>query len=79
MLTIFYWPHNTGPMLTYLASCGSTTCDNKPPNGLRSTNIQLPSNLAPGNYLVCHEVIAFHIALHLATSLSGAEFRDDVP
>ncbi|EDR01867.1 uncharacterized protein LACBIDRAFT_332923 [Laccaria bicolor S238N-H82] len=24
-------------MLTYLASCGSTTRDNKPPNGLRST------------------------------------------
>jgi hypothetical protein len=21
------WPHNTGPMLTYMASCGSTTCD----------------------------------------------------
>lgn len=21
------WPHNTGPMLTYMASCGSSTCD----------------------------------------------------
>ncbi|KNZ76499.1 Cellulose-growth-specific protein, partial [Termitomyces sp. J132] len=21
------WPHNTGPLMTYLASCGSTTCD----------------------------------------------------
>ncbi|EIN03477.1 hypothetical protein PUNSTDRAFT_94036 [Punctularia strigosozonata HHB-11173 SS5] len=21
------WPHNTGPMLTYMASCGNTTCD----------------------------------------------------
>ncbi|RDB30012.1 Cellulose-growth-specific protein [Hypsizygus marmoreus] len=21
------WPHNTGPMLTYMASCGSTSCD----------------------------------------------------
>jgi hypothetical protein len=21
------WPHNTGPMLTYMASCGSTACD----------------------------------------------------
>ncbi|RPD53086.1 hypothetical protein L226DRAFT_473662 [Lentinus tigrinus ALCF2SS1-7] len=21
------WPHNTGPMLTYMASCGDTTCD----------------------------------------------------
>jgi hypothetical protein len=22
------WPHNTGPMLTYLANCGSTPCNN---------------------------------------------------
>ncbi|KAL0959141.1 hypothetical protein HGRIS_014428 [Hohenbuehelia grisea] len=22
-----FWPHNTGPMLTYMASCGDTTCD----------------------------------------------------
>jgi len=22
-----HWPHNTGPMLTYLASCGSVSCD----------------------------------------------------
>ena len=21
------WPHNTGPLMTYLASCGSTSCD----------------------------------------------------
>ncbi|KAF8898030.1 glycosyl hydrolase family 61-domain-containing protein [Gymnopilus junonius] len=21
------WPHNTGPMLTYMANCGATTCD----------------------------------------------------
>jgi hypothetical protein len=21
------WPHDTGPMITYMASCGSTTCD----------------------------------------------------
>ncbi|KAG6851721.1 hypothetical protein C0991_006739 [Blastosporella zonata] len=21
------WPHNTGPLITYMASCGSTTCD----------------------------------------------------
>jgi len=21
------WPHNTGPMMTYMASCGSVTCD----------------------------------------------------
>lgn len=89
------WPHNTGPMLTYLASCGSTTCDQfdaqtakwfkidqvgRAPgsadwvqqslmNGSLAS-VQLPSNLAPGNYLVRHEIIA----LHLATALGGAEF-----
>lgn len=89
------WPHNTGPMLTYLASCGSTTCDKfdaqtakwfkidqvgRAPGSadwvqqsLMSgslANVKLPSNLAPGNYLVRHEIIA----LHLATSQGGAEF-----
>jgi hypothetical protein len=88
------WPHNTGPMLTYLASCGSTTCDQfdsrtakwfkidqvgKDSSGtwvqqqimdgnVYSTN--LPENLAPGEYLVRHEIIA----LHLATEKGKAEF-----
>jgi len=31
---------------------------------------QIPSNLAPGNYMIRHEIIA----LHLATSFNGAEF-----
>jgi len=88
------WPHNTGPMLTYLASCGSTTCDQfdsrtakwfkidqvgKDASGdwvqqqimngdTYSTN--LPKDLAPGQYLVRHEIIA----LHLATQKGKAEF-----
>ncbi|KAF8965495.1 glycosyl hydrolase family 61-domain-containing protein [Flammula alnicola] len=90
------WPHNTGPMLTYMASCGSTTCDKFDASNAKWFKIQqdgkksgdnsvwaqadlmtggvatatLPSNLAPGNYLLRHEIIA----LHLATSLGGAEF-----
>ena len=24
---IMQWPHNTGPLMTYMASCGDTTCD----------------------------------------------------
>ena len=24
---VVQWPHNIGPMITYLASCGDTTCD----------------------------------------------------
>ncbi|KIM36323.1 lytic polysaccharide monooxygenase [Hebeloma cylindrosporum] len=89
------WPHNTGPMLTYLASCGSTTCDKFNPANAKWFKIQqigrkngngdwaqadlmtggvasatIPSNLAPGNYMIRHEIIA----LHLATSFNGAEF-----
>ncbi|KAL0959162.1 hypothetical protein HGRIS_014447 [Hohenbuehelia grisea] len=90
------WPHNTGPMLTYMASCGSVSCDKFNAinakwfkiqqvgrktdgsgqwaqqdlmNGAKAV-VNLPSNLAPGNYLIRHEIIA----LHLATSFGGAEF-----
>jgi hypothetical protein len=89
-----HWPHNTGPMLTYMASCGSTPCNKfdsqtaqwfkidqvgRQDNGSwvqqdlmngGVANVSLPSNIAPGNYLIRHEIIA----LHLATSLGGAEF-----
>ncbi|KAH8091368.1 glycosyl hydrolase family 61-domain-containing protein [Cristinia sonorae] len=27
------WPHNTGPLMTYMASCGSTSCDKFDPTG----------------------------------------------
>jgi len=88
------WPHNTGPMMTYMASCGSTPC-----NEFESANAQwfkiqqvgrkengewaqadlmngavarvtIPDNLAPGNYLIRHEILA----LHLGTTVGGAEF-----
>jgi hypothetical protein len=90
-----HWPHNTGPMLTYMASCGSTTCDQfdatqakwfkihqvgrQEGSGLwyqqalyegGVDNVTIPSNLAPGNYLIRHEIIA----LHLATQRGMAEF-----
>ncbi|KAI0757721.1 glycosyl hydrolase family 61-domain-containing protein [Daedaleopsis nitida] len=90
------WPHNTGPMMTYMASCGSTTCDKfddhnaewfkideagKKPNDDStwvqadlmkgdSYSLNLPDNLAPGDYLIRHEIIA----LHLAVTKGGAEF-----
>ena len=98
-------------MLTYLASCGSTTCDKFDPQTAKwfkidqvgrapgsadwaqqnlskclphyandpllcttvtgsLANVTLPSNLAPGNYFIRHEIIA----LHLATAFGGAEF-----
>ncbi|KAF4610007.1 hypothetical protein D9613_010339 [Agrocybe pediades] len=80
------WPHDTGPMQTYMASCGSTTCDKfdssqakwfkisedgRRADGLWQqktlfdggvANSTIPSTLAPGNYLLRHEIIALHLA-----------------
>jgi hypothetical protein len=89
------WPHNTGPLMFYLANCGDTACDQFDSTtakwfkiaqiGLESdevtwyqqnlmngqaANVTLPSNIAPGNYIVRHEIIA----LHLANEMGGAEF-----
>lgn len=90
------WPHNIGPMFTYMASCGSTTCDKFDAEKAKWFKIQevgrktdgsgqwfqqdlfnggvapaqIPPTLAPGNYLIRHEIMG----LHLATSMGGAEF-----
>ncbi|KAL0959212.1 hypothetical protein HGRIS_014491 [Hohenbuehelia grisea] len=88
------WPHNTGPMLTYMASCGDVTCDKfdainakwfkvqqvgRKDNGKwaqedlmsgQKAELTLPANIAPGNYLIRHEIIG----LHLAETVGGAEF-----
>ncbi|KAI0327439.1 glycoside hydrolase, partial [Cubamyces sp. BRFM 1775] len=88
------WPHNVGPLLTYMASCGSAGCANFDSSkaqwfkieeaGLQTdgtwaqaalmqgkpAEVQLPSNIAPGEYLIRHEIIA----LHTAMTLGGAEF-----
>lgn len=89
------WPHDMGPMLTYMASCGNTTCDKFNAQSAKWFKIQqvglkddgetwfqkdvmngaladvtIPKTLAPGGYLVRHEIIA----LHLANEKNGAEF-----
>ncbi|KAI0781073.1 glycosyl hydrolase family 61-domain-containing protein [Trametes elegans] len=90
------WPHNVGPVLTYLASCGSKSCadvdagnlqwfkinevgkkDNDPSKWVqedfmsgKTYTINLPDDLAAGNYMLRNEIIA----LHLATEKGGAEF-----
>jgi hypothetical protein len=88
------WPHNTGPLMTYLASCGDTTCDKfdslnaswfkinqmgRHSNGtwiqqdiMQGSTVQvtIPNEIAPGPYLMRHEIIA----LHLAVTFGGAEF-----
>ncbi|KAJ6580736.1 glycosyl hydrolase family 61-domain-containing protein [Mycena capillaripes] len=88
------WFHDVGPMMTYLASCGSKSCADFDASQAKwfkideqgqdasgnwaqaklddgsPASVTLPSNLAPGNYLLRHEIIA----LHTAQSLGGAEF-----
>jgi len=90
------WPHNTGPLMTYMASCGDTPCNQfngsdaqwfkidqlgKKPDGSTwyqadistsrdAYDVTIPQSIAPGGYLIRHEIIA----LHLAVSLGGAEF-----
>ncbi|OCH91552.1 hypothetical protein OBBRIDRAFT_519691 [Obba rivulosa] len=90
----FNWPHNTGPLMTYMAECEGTTCDKyhatdakwfkisevgKQSNGtwvqqniMNGANftLNLPATLKAGQYLIRHEIIA----LHLATTVGGAEF-----
>ncbi|EMD35749.1 glycoside hydrolase family 61 protein [Gelatoporia subvermispora B] len=91
----FNWPHNTGPLMTYMAECEGTTCDKYNAtnakwfkidevgkksdgttwvqqdimNGANFT-VNLPATLKAGQYLIRHEIIA----LHLATTIGGAEF-----
>ncbi|KAH7923365.1 hypothetical protein BV22DRAFT_1036374 [Leucogyrophana mollusca] len=89
------WPHNIGPLMTYMASCTGTTCDQYDSTnaewfkisevGLEPgdmvwyqqnlmngnvANVTIPSTIAPGQYLIRHEIIA----LHLANEMGGAEF-----
>ncbi|KAJ7622097.1 glycosyl hydrolase family 61-domain-containing protein [Roridomyces roridus] len=81
-----FWFHDVGPMMTYLASCGSGSCANFDASKAKWFKISeqgqdasgvwaftLPSNLKAGNYLLRHEIIA----LHTAQSLGGAEFYPD--
>lgn len=91
------WPHNIGPLMTYMAPCGDTPCNEFDAAGAAwfkidqlglktdgsgnwsqndiyeygdAYDVTLPQALAPGGYLVRHEIIA----LHLATEMGGAEF-----
>ncbi|KAJ4474473.1 glycoside hydrolase family 61 protein, partial [Lentinula aciculospora] len=91
----FPWPHNTGPMLTYMTSCGSSSCTTYNSSSSKwfkieqvarissggpwaqesvmegfPANVTLPSTLAPGNYLIRHEIMG----LQGAVSVGGAEF-----
>ncbi|KAI0084578.1 glycosyl hydrolase family 61-domain-containing protein [Irpex rosettiformis] len=88
------WPHNTGPVITYMGSCGNTAANECDAGNVKwfkidevgrgsdgqwvqaslmsgkSISATVPKNLAPGNYLIRHEIIA----LHLAETVGGAEF-----
>ncbi|KAJ7606622.1 glycoside hydrolase family 61 protein [Roridomyces roridus] len=103
-----FWPHNTGPIMTYLAKCDDDNCttfnstnakwfkieeDGRIPGNKDGdweqnnifdaknvpSNATLPANLAPGPYIVRHEIIALHLAQFPfdpqdPTADKGAEF-----
>lgn len=80
------WPHNVGPIITYLADCGDSCVgfdstkarwfkieqQGYKSNGnewvqqdlfeAKTVGVKIPSSIAPGNYLMRHEIIALHIA-----------------
>lgn len=91
------WPHEVGPLMTYMAACEGTTCDKYNSSSAKwfkidqigqipggdgttwyqqdimqgdSVTVSIPQDISPGDYLIRHEIIA----LHLATSVGGAEF-----
>ncbi|KAK0199856.1 glycoside hydrolase family 61 protein, partial [Desarmillaria ectypa] len=87
------WPHNVGPMMTYLTNCGDQSCADYDPTGTEwfkieeagrtngtwaqaallngvAAQVTLPNNLAAGNYIIRHEIIA----LQNAQAEGGAEF-----
>ncbi|KAL1674324.1 glycoside hydrolase family 61 protein [Schizophyllum commune] len=90
------WPHEVGPLLTYLAACPDSACDSWDAKdaqwfkideqGMREdgtwvhqdlmqglpAKLTLPTTLAPGAYLLRHEIIA----LHNAINKGGAEFYE---
>ncbi|KAJ7657357.1 glycoside hydrolase family 61 protein [Mycena polygramma] len=88
------WFHEVGPMMAYLARCGTQGCavfdatkaswfkiveEGMDGGGVWAqaslesgspAKLIIPRNLAPGDYLLRHEIVA----LHTAQSLGGAEF-----
>ncbi|KAI1789070.1 glycosyl hydrolase family 61-domain-containing protein [Ganoderma leucocontextum] len=89
------WPHNTGPLMTYMALCEGTTCDKYDATNAnwfkidqagqksdgsgwwmmdimegKSYTVTVPDEVAPGEYLIRHEIIA----LQNAASVGGVEF-----
>ncbi|KAJ7143808.1 glycosyl hydrolase family 61-domain-containing protein [Mycena epipterygia] len=105
--TILFWPHNTGPMLAYLAKCDDSDCTTFNSSAAKwfkiqeegripgnadgnwtqniifgaknvAANVTLPSTLAPGPYLIRHEIIALQNAQDVfpdpSNPIAGAEF-----
>ncbi|KAJ7111167.1 glycosyl hydrolase family 61-domain-containing protein, partial [Mycena crocata] len=94
-----FWPHDTGPIITYLARCNDdsncTRFDSSEAKWFKiqqdgridkdgdwaqtdvPSNATLPPTLAPGPYLVRHEIIGLHLAekpFKNIKSSDGAEF-----
>jgi len=50
LMYIFQWPHNSGPVLTYMASCGSTSCDKFNANNAKWFKIAQVGKKADGTW-----------------------------
>ncbi|OJT10798.1 Endoglucanase-7 [Trametes pubescens] len=51
------WPHNTGPMLTYMASCGSTTCDKFDASGAQWFKVDQAGKKSDGSTWVQQDIM----------------------
>ncbi|KAI1645825.1 glycoside hydrolase [Daldinia loculata] len=64
----FTWPDShKGPIIDYLADCGTAGCTGAKKENLKF--VKIPSTLKPGNYVLRHEIIA----LHRASNVGGAQ------
>lgn len=45
------WPHDTGPVMTYMASCGSTTCDQFDPTNAKWFKLDQNGQQSDGTWL----------------------------
>jgi len=44
------WPHNTGPLMTYMTNCGSTTCDKYDPTNAQWFKINQQGQMSNGSW-----------------------------
>lgn len=95
------WPHDTGPLISYMAKCDGD-CKNfdsaqaqwfkineegkgnggwpgqKALHQGKSVSVNIPSNLAAGNYLFMHQILSLHLADSTGTEYYAGCFQLEV-